>query len=80
MVESDSHDVRLSTKLVWGAVEWIARCKGWSVEGLDELEHVKDWRLEDLIDDEIVPQKGRIDKGAVRILESNWIRFMKLND
>lgn len=35
LAESDSHDVRLSTKLVWAATVWIANCKGWNLEGRD---------------------------------------------
>lgn len=35
LVESDSHDVRLSTNLVWAATVWIANCKGWHLEGRD---------------------------------------------
>ena len=35
LVESDSADVRHSTRLVWGATEWIARCKGWALEDTD---------------------------------------------
>ncbi|WRT69383.1 uncharacterized protein IL334_006367 [Kwoniella shivajii] len=35
LVESDSHDVRLSDRLVWSAAEWVSRCKGWKLEGRD---------------------------------------------
>ena len=33
LIESDSHDIRQMTRLLWGAAEWMARCKGWKLEG-----------------------------------------------
>lgn len=33
LIESDSHDIRQMTRLLWGAAEWVARCKGWKLEG-----------------------------------------------
>ncbi|RXK38871.1 hypothetical protein M231_03820 [Tremella mesenterica] len=33
LVESDSHDVRLSGQLVWAACVWIASCRSWRLEG-----------------------------------------------
>ncbi|OCF39226.1 hypothetical protein I317_06995 [Kwoniella heveanensis CBS 569] len=35
LVESDSHDVRLSDRVVWAAAVWISRIKGWNLEGRD---------------------------------------------
>lgn len=73
LVESDTSDVRLSTQLVWGAVEWIGRCKGWQVEGLNG-EDAEPWCLN---------EKGEDEKGVnrtVRILERNWMRFMRITD
>lgn len=32
LVESDIDDVQYATRLVWGAVEWVARVKGWRLE------------------------------------------------
>lgn len=54
LVESDSHDVRLSGRLVWGAAEWIARCKGWKLEGVDGKE-VEEWEM----DEEDEEEEGR---------------------
>lgn len=45
LIESDSHDVRLSTRAVWAAVKWVAGCRGegWKVEDDDaEWERVAD--------------------------------------
>ncbi|KAK1923853.1 hypothetical protein DB88DRAFT_439198 [Papiliotrema laurentii] len=81
LVESDTHDVRLSTRLVWGAVDWIARCKRWEVEsdltpdwGEDGVVLSEDewWRTGSSVDAE----EGRV--WAVRTLERNWARFMGL--
>ncbi|WVF68863.1 hypothetical protein IAT40_003636 [Kwoniella sp. CBS 6097] len=35
LVESDSHDVRLSDRVVWAAAVWISQIKGWKLEGRD---------------------------------------------
>lgn len=83
LVESDSHDVRLTTKLVWAAIRWIAGCKGWKVE-----EGKSDWELDQTGQEEDeVGADGRVrDTGedgevwVVRTLERNWARFMGLLD
>ena len=70
LVESDSADVKLSTQLVWAATEWIARCKGWKLESDD----APDWSfsLE-------AGQEALSEVWAVRTLERNWARFMRLD-
>lgn len=82
LVESDSGDVRISSRLVWAATRWIAGCKGWSVAGDDE-----EWNLEYASDEEVgadgrVRPAGDQTEGveAVRTLERNWGRFMGLLD
>ena len=77
LVESDSHDVRLSATLVWGAVEWIGRCRGWKVEGLDG-EEVQPWNICDGDRESERDEEGEL--GIVGILELNWARFMRLID
>jgi hypothetical protein len=81
LVESDTHDVRLSTRLVWGAVDWIARCKRWEVES----DLTPDWGEHGVVlsEDEwrrtgssVDAEEGRV--WAVRTLERNWARFMGL--
>lgn len=74
LVESDTHDVRNATKLVWAATVWIARCKGWNLEtetvdSQDEEEEVFDGkgRVRDLRADEV---------WTVQTLERNWKRFL----
>lgn len=81
LVESDTHDVRLSAKLVWGAVEWIGRCKGWSVEGSDGKE-VEPWEMGGADEDDDNDDDGRHEgkMRTVRILERNWARFMRIID
>ncbi|KAK8849400.1 hypothetical protein IAR55_004732 [Kwoniella newhampshirensis] len=55
LVESDSHDVRLSSRLVWAATEWISRCKKWNLEGGgSDGEDVPEW---DFWDQEGVKRK-----------------------
>ncbi|ORY35039.1 hypothetical protein BCR39DRAFT_573782 [Naematelia encephala] len=75
LVESDSHEVRWSTGLVWAATEWVARLKGWRLEDGSEM----DWELDsdDLQESEDEQQN---EWGAVRRIEYNWARFMKLTD
>ncbi|WVW86580.1 hypothetical protein I302_108630 [Kwoniella bestiolae CBS 10118] len=89
LVESDSHDVRLSDRLVWAATEWIARCKGWKLEGRDTPDGVAEWSIEDYGDEEDeeeeFDEKGRLKKNkdegrdiwTVMTLERNWLRFMR---
>ena len=93
LVESDTHDVTRSTRLVWGATEWIARVKGWELES----EHTGDWTAESLIEseEEWVRRYDRKAKAngategemsgeesepvwTVKTLERNWARFMGL--
>lgn len=79
LVESDSHDVRMMSKWVWGAVEWISAIKEWNVEG--KHGRGEDWEL-DLEDELKVDKKGKYieeDVWAVSILERNWHRFMQTN-
>ncbi len=55
LAESDTHDVRRSTRLIWGAAEWIARVKGWKLEGRDQklgAEGDEDWVLSDTLQNE----------------------------
>lgn len=80
LVESDSHDARLMTRLVWAGVEWIARARGWRLEcGEEEWEMLEE-------EEEQVGADGRaviVPEGevwAVRQLERNWARFMRLVD
>ena len=84
LVESDSGDIRTSSRLVWAATRWIAGCKGWSVAGDDE-----EWNLEYAIDEEVgadgrvrsTQGRGRGEEiEVVRTLERNWVRFMGLLD
>ena len=66
LVESDSHDARLTTRLVWGACVWIAKCKEWQLDK-GELDRGR------------VTENGDVDKlETVRQLEANWARFMRL--
>ncbi|WVR08340.1 hypothetical protein IAU60_005393 [Kwoniella sp. DSM 27419] len=82
LVESDSHDVRLSDRLVWAATEWISRCKGWPLEG----PRAQPWTLEDDLaaHQDVVDAKGRLrdppahETWTVRTVERNWARFMRL--
>ncbi|WWC73400.1 uncharacterized protein I206_107367 [Kwoniella pini CBS 10737] len=90
LIESDSHDVTLSDRLVWAATEWISRCKGWKLESRDEhpfdiAGKVEDWNLyDDGMEEEEIDHKGDIidkkddDIWTVRKLERNWMRFIKL--
>lgn len=94
LVESDTHDVRQTTRLVYAACEWIARCKGWRLEGKDG-ESVEEWdppRLAKEEDDYTVDAKGRVfldgdqpgeggheEVWTVKLIERNWARFMRLN-
>lgn len=92
LVESDSHDARLSTRYVWAATEWVGRLKGWKVEGLDRDRDQdqdypgveEDWELES--EEEAYDHRGKpIDPApeetwTVRTLERNWARFMRLLD
>ncbi|EAL20647.1 hypothetical protein CNBE0130 [Cryptococcus deneoformans B-3501A] len=88
LVESDSHDARLSTRYVWAATEWVGRLKGWKVEGLDRNQDCprveEDWELES--EEEAYDHRGKpIDPApeetwTVRTLERNWARFMRLLD
>lgn len=79
LVESDTHDLKRSTPLVWGAVLWIAECRGWQVEDGSE-----EWEMEE--EDEFFDDKGRLreprpdEVWAVRTLERNWARFMGIID
>lgn len=79
LVESDTHDLRRCTSLVWGAVLWIAQVRGWKVEDGRE-----EWEMEE--EDELFDDKGRLreprpdEVWAVRTLERNWARFMGIID
>ncbi|CAK9785887.1 Metallo-dependent hydrolase [Cutaneotrichosporon oleaginosum] len=78
LVESDTHDLTRCAELVWGAVLWIAECRGWRVEG-DE-----DWEMAE--EDELFDERGRMrqprpdEVWTVRTLERNWARFMGIVD
>jgi Tat protein secretion system quality control protein TatD with DNase activity len=71
LVESDSHDVRRMTQLVWAATKWIAGCRGWKVE---------DGNIEwnELSDDSQPEDQGEI--WAVKTLERNMASFLKIGD
>lgn len=81
LVESDSHDVRLTTKLVWAATRWIAGCRGWKIE-----DGFHEWTLKDG-EDEQVGSDGQVsldgegkEVWVARTLERNWARFLGLVD
>ncbi len=87
LVESDSHDARLTTQLVWAAVSWIGRVKGWSVEGISESgESDIEWKFGPIDDEEElfdrtgkpVPPDGP--RWTVKTLERNWARFLRAVD
>lgn len=65
LIESDCHDARLTTRLVWGACVWISTCKGWQLG--EEGDTAKDFA-----------EKGHNQTDIVRQLEANWARFMRL--
>nr|ODN95384.1 hypothetical protein L204_03923 [Cryptococcus depauperatus CBS 7855] len=87
LVESDTHDVRQSARLVWAATVWIAACKGWKLEGRDAYskesqclvktkDECVDWDLEF---EEEYDERGRLieeDVWCVKTLKQNWSRFM----
>ncbi|GMK54904.1 hypothetical protein CspeluHIS016_0114900 [Cutaneotrichosporon spelunceum] len=79
LVESDTHDLTRCASLVWGAVRWIAECRGWRLE-----EGGDDWEMED--EDELFDHRGRLreprpeEVWAVRTIERNWARFMGVVD
>jgi Tat protein secretion system quality control protein TatD with DNase activity len=79
LVESDTHDLARCAGLVWGAVRWIAQCRGWRLEEGEE-----EWEMEE--EDELFDEKGRLreprdeEVWAVRTLERNWARFMGIVD
>ncbi|WVQ79538.1 hypothetical protein IAT38_001637 [Cryptococcus sp. DSM 104549] len=82
LVESDSHDVRLSAQLVWAAVEWIGRVREWKVEGIDDgpEEGEEEWDGTESEDEEYDAKGRLVEQTAwtVRQLERNWARFMKV--
>jgi Tat protein secretion system quality control protein TatD with DNase activity len=80
LVESDSHDIKQMTRLLWGAAEWVSRVRGWKLEnGSEEWEMEReqvdvygpDGREQEVPDEEV---------WTVRTLEGNWARFMRLVD
>ncbi|ODO00566.1 hypothetical protein L198_02885 [Cryptococcus wingfieldii CBS 7118] len=89
LVESDCHDVRLVTRMVWGVVRWVGEVRGWGVEGVSgegEGEGEEggieggDWEMQEE-EDEVYDEKGRLVEGpvwTVRQVERNWARFMRL--
>lgn len=50
LVESDTHDVTQSTRLVWAATVWIAQVKGWKIEGKDPGIWEEGWSADDLVE------------------------------
>ncbi|WWD20021.1 hypothetical protein CI109_104494 [Kwoniella shandongensis] len=84
LVESDSHDVRLSSRLVWAAAEWVSRCKGWKLEGRDgnaeEWDMWDDGETEEFDENGNVREDGKGEVWTVRTLERNWATFMGLID
>jgi len=82
LVESDSCDVRHTTKLVWAATKWIAGCRGWKVEDGET-----EWRPGTDRPIAIPMPEGEVwepwatgQMGAVRSLELNMFRFLGLED
>ncbi|KAK4689311.1 hypothetical protein P7C73_g773, partial [Tremellales sp. Uapishka_1] len=79
LVESDSDDVRVSSRLVWAAASWIADIKGWKLED----DTTEKWAEVDSERDEF-DKKGRlrsvpdVERWTVRTSEQNWKRFMRL--
>ncbi|EIW72316.1 hypothetical protein TREMEDRAFT_66816 [Tremella mesenterica DSM 1558] len=102
LVESDSHDVRLSGRLVWAACVWIASCRSWRLEGStspttgvrgrdettgsyvfsqSELQSAVKKGADDWTVDPTTPYETDGDEvWTVRQLESNWRRFMRLDE
>lgn len=88
LVESDSHDVRLSTRLVWAATVWIGRLRGWKIEGFDRRgedgDEEDEWEMAENAGDEeeVFSGNGRLiepsELWTVKTLEKNWARFMKI--
>lgn len=74
LVESDTSEVTDTTRLVWAATVWIARCKGWRLE--------TDTVGQDDDDDEVFDEKGHVrelrddEVWTVQTLERNWDRFI----
>lgn len=89
LVESDSHDARMMSTWVWGAVTWIAEVKGWKLEGRDS-DPEEEWELRpDDEDDgqwgsegrrEIRQGQAEKERFTVRTIERNWASFMRLID
>jgi hypothetical protein len=71
----------MCAKYVWAVVLWIAKLRGWQVESGDE-----DWAFGEGLQNGAKSNGSAHDVGvendgkiwAVRTLERNWVRFMKL--
>jgi Tat protein secretion system quality control protein TatD with DNase activity len=78
LVESDTHDARLATRLVWGACEWMARCRGWKLEGRD-TDGEQEWEMGEEEEEEW-EEKEQEQRWLIRTVERNWARFMRIVD
>ncbi|GFZ50248.1 hypothetical protein JCM24511_08004 [Saitozyma sp. JCM 24511] len=82
LVESDTHDARLATRLVWGACEWMARCRGWRLEGRDaDADEEREWEWEmgeEEEEEEEWEGKEQEQRWLIRTAERNWARFMRI--
>ena len=67
LVESDFHDVRLSTAYTWDMLRTVAAVKGWRVEDA--------WDYDDEGEEDKYGHKETW--GAVRRLEENWRAFRR---
>ena len=79
LVASDSHDIQQMTRLLWGAAEWVARCRGW------KLETGEHWEMERDEEERYGPDGRQVacteaETWTVRTLERNWARFMRIVD
>lgn len=82
LVESDTHDARLATRLVWGACEWMARCRAWRLEGRDaDADEEREWEWEmgeEEEEEEEWEGKEQEQRWLIRTVERNWARFMRI--
>jgi Tat protein secretion system quality control protein TatD with DNase activity len=90
LVESDTHDARLATRLVWGACEWMARCRGWRLEGLNGRQGDAERQAERVVEAEVAEWelgeeeeeewegKEQEQRWLIKTVERNWARFMRI--
>lgn len=72
--------MRLTSKLVWAATNWIARCRGWKVEDGDEewVLDVEDVGTDDERGENSKTAKSEEEVWVVRTLERNMATFLGL--